>query len=213
MYLKKCMCIHAYTRRWCHCSVISFIVVHVLVSSGTFYDFNCVPSDEAQEGYQYISPNLTFPCDGVVTKWKIGVEDKNQEVYLQIWRPVGTNYSRVTETVYTNSGGQTIAEVSTNMTVSVGDAVGFFAPRPGNHGLRLAWAAVPDHTLLRGTVRSGDSDTPEATFTDIPTTLSSSPLVSVMFGECTMVSWCVVYCHHAYSSVCLDICSFAYSVL
>ena len=201
--------IHIHVGGLCHCSVISFIVVsqmYVPVSSGSFYDFNCVPSDEAQDGYQYISPSLTFPCDGVVTKWKIGVEDKNQEVYLQIWRPVGTDYSRVAETVYTHSRGQTITEVSTNMTVSVGDAVGFFAPTPGNRGLRLAWAPVPNHTLLRGTVRR---DTPEATFTDIPTTISSSPLVSVMFGECTMVWWCVVYCHHTYSSVCLDICSFA----
>ena len=166
----------------------------MLLFSGTFYDFNCVPDDTAPDGYQYISPNLTFPCDGVVTKWKIGTENRNdQQVHLQIWRPVGTGYSRVAETVYTKPGGQTIAEIPADMTVSAGDAVGFFAPRPGNHGLRLAWAPVPDHTLLRGTMRSGISDTPEATFTDIPTTLSSSPLVSVMFGECTMVWWCVVY--------------------
>ena len=164
------------------------IQVHLLVSSGTFYDFYCAPNERAEDGYQYISPNLTFPCDGVVTKWKIGVENQNdQQVYLQIWRPVGTNYSRVAETVYTNSGERTIAEVTTNMTVSAGDAVGFFAPRPGNHGLRLAWTPVPDHTLLQGTMRSSNSDTPEATFTDIPTTLSSSPLVSVRFGECTIV--------------------------
>ena len=51
-----------------------------------FYDFLCVPtggSSRAQDGYQYISPNLAFLCDGVVTKWKIGIEDKDDEqVYL-----------------------------------------------------------------------------------------------------------------------------------
>ena len=156
----------------------------MLLFSGTFYNFNCVPRDEAQEGYQYISPNLTFPCDGVATKWKIGTENRNnQQVYLQIWRPFGTDYSRVAETVYTNSGGQTIAEVTTDMTVSAGDVIGFFIPR-GNNGLKVA--PVPDHTLLQG---ERSAETPLTTFTDSPTPLSSSPLVSVMFGKCTMIGW------------------------
>ena len=169
--------------------------MHVLLSSGNFYDFNCVPSDEAPDGYQYISPNLTFPCDGVVTKWKIGTEnDDNAQVYLQIWRLVETDYSHVTETVYTHSGGQAIAEIPTNMTVSAGDMIGFFIPR-GGKGLRLALAPVPDHTLLQGV--SSRSVSPVATFTDNPTILSSSPLVSVMFGKCTMMVWCMLCmsCH------------------
>ena len=67
-----------------------------------FYDFHCVPNDRAPNGYQYISPNFTFPCDGAVTQWKIGTEDQNNEqVYLQIWRPTETDYTRVAETVYT----------------------------------------------------------------------------------------------------------------
>ena len=152
----------------------------MLLFSGTFYDFHCVPggmSSTAPDGYQYISPNLTFPCDGVVTKWKIGTENRNdQQVHLQIWRPVGTDYSHVAETDYTHSGGQTIAEVTTDMTVSAGDVIGFFIPR---RGLRVAWAPVPDHTLLQGE----RSVSPLTTFTDSPTPLSSSPLVSVMFGK------------------------------
>ena len=167
--------------------------MHVLVSSGNFYDFNCVPSDRARIGYQYISPNLTFPCDGVVTKWKIGTENDNDyQVYLQIWRPDGTDYSRVAETVYTNSGGQTIAEVTTNMTVSAGDVIGFFIPR--HRGFRVALAPVPDHTLLQGE-RSIRSVSPVQTFTDNPTTLSSSPLVSVMFGKCTRLCGACCVCH------------------
>ena len=140
--------------------------------------------------YQYIAPNLTFPCDGVVTKWKIGTENEDDaEVYLQIWRPDGTDYSRVTETVYTHSNGEampshgrTTAEVSTDMTVSAGDVVGFFM-QDRMEGLRLAWFPVPDHTLLRGS-RSANDATPVATFSDVSTTiLSSSPLVSVKFGK------------------------------
>ena len=161
----------------------------MLLFSGTFYDFNCVPggrSSIAPDGYQYISPNLTFPCDGVVTKWKIGTENRNdQQVHLQIWRPVGTDYSRVAETVYTNSGDQTITEVPTDMNVLEGDVIGFYVPRntrDNNVGLRLAWAPVPNHILLQG-VRSAVGVSPVATFTGSPTPLSSSPLVSVMFGK------------------------------
>ena len=175
---------------------------------GNFYDFHCVPTgggSTAPDGHQYISPNLTFPCDGDVTKWKIGTENRNNEqVYLQIWRPTGTNYTRVAETVYTHSGGGTIAEVLTNMTVSAGDVIGFFIPNPGGEGLRVAWAPVPGHTLLQG-MESGNGVSPVTTFSGSPTTLSSSPLVSVIFGKCTRISCgmpCIVLC-----SACLDICS------
>ena len=168
--------------------------MHVFVSSGNFYDFKCVPGNRARIGFQYISPNLTFPCDGVVTKWKIGIKDDNKDqVYLQIWRPDGTDYSRVAETVYTHNNDQAIAEVTTNMTVSAGDVIGFYIPRRAI-ALRVALAPVPDHTLLQG-VRSIQSVSPVATFTDNPTTLSSSPLVSVMFGKCTRLCGACCVCH------------------
>ena len=208
IYLKiaTTMNVHIISCRWYHSILISFIVmaqIRVLISSENFYDFNCVPggkSSTAPDGYQYISPNLTFPCDGVVTKWKIGTEDeKDDQVYLQIWQPVGTGYSRVAETVYTNSRGQTIAEVSSDMTVSAGDVIGFFIPRNkggNNVGLKVAWAPVPDHTLLRGR-QSAQSVSPVATFTGSSTTLSSSPLVSVIFSKCTVIV-CIIplYCCH-----------------
>ena len=165
----------------------------MVIFLGAFYDFHCVPNDRADDGYQYISPNLTFPCDGVVTKWKIGTEDQdNEQLYLQIWRSTETDYTRVAETVHTHGGG-TIAEVVTNMTVSAGDVIGFFIPRPGGEGLRVAWTPVPDHTLLQGMMRSANSESPVATFSGSPTTLSSSPLVSVIFGKCTRIS-CGIPC-------------------
>ena len=125
-------------------------------------------------------------------KWKIGIEDEDEQVYLQIWRPNRTGYSRVAETVYANSRSATIAEVTTDMTVSAMDVIGFFIPRlPGGSGLRLAWAPVPGHTLLQG-MWSGMGVNPVATFSDVDMTLSSSPLVSVMFGECDCVIACCV---------------------
>ena len=168
-----------------------------------------MPFERADDGYQYISPNLTFPCDGVVTKWRIGTEGQsNDQVYLQIWRPTETDYTRIAETVYTHSGGATISEVPTNMTVSGGDVIGFFIPN-GLEGLRVAWAPVLDHTLLQG-MQSADGVSPVATFSGSPTTLSSSPLVSVIFGKCTRISCgmpCIVL-----SSVCIYIYIYLYSM-
>ena len=108
-------------------------------------------------------------------------------MYLQIWRPdgTGTGYSRVAERDYTHSSGPSIAVVTTDMTVSAGDVIGFFLPRDGM-GPKVAWAPVPDHTLLQG-MESAKDVSPEATFSDSPTALSSSPLVSVIFGKCTMI--------------------------
>ena len=169
--------------------------IHVLISSGNFYDFHCVPHNRARDGYQYISPNLSFPCDGVVTKWKIGTENQNgAKVHLQIWRPFGTDYSSVAETVYTDSGGQTITEVPTDMNVLEGDVIGFYVPRNTNDnkvGLRLAWAPFPNHILLQG-VKRAVGVSPVATFSGSPTTINSYPLVSVMFGKCTRL--CGVCC-------------------
>ena len=180
----------------------------MVVFLGAFYDFHCLPNGRADHGYQYISPNLTFPCDGVVTKWKIGTEGQsNDQVYLQIWRPTEKDYTRVAETVYTHSGG-TISEVLTNMTVSGGDVIGFFIPRGPFVGLRVAWATVPDHTLLQGMTRSAGGVSPVATFSGSPTTLSSSPLVSVKFGKYTRIS-CGIPCN-GLSYVC--ICSCVYNV-
>ena len=135
-----------------------------------------------------------------MTKWKIGTENQdNEQVYLQIWRPNRTDYIRVAETIYIPSSRDTISEVLTNMTVSAGDVIGFFIPR-GGEGLRVAWAPVPDHTLLRGVMRSGNGVSPVATFSDSPTTLNSSPLVSVEYGK---------YVHHD----CVVVCNVLYSVL
>ena len=181
----------------------------MVIFLGAFYDFHCVPNDRAEDGYQYIFPNLTFPCDGAVTQWKIGTEDKNQQLYLQIWQPNGSDYRRVAETPYANSGDATISEVTTNMTVSAGDVIGFFIPKPGSVGLRVAWAPVPGHTLLRGVMRSADGVSPVATFSGSPI-LSSSPLVSVIFGKCTRISCgmpCIVL-----SSVCMYTCSCVFNV-
>ncbi len=86
--------------------------------------------------------------------------------------------------------------------------VGFFIPRGGG-GLRVAWASVPDHTLLQGR-ESAEGDYPVATFSGSPTTLSSSPLVSVIFGKRARIS-CGMLCI-VLGSVCVYIYSCVFNV-
>ena len=76
-------------------------------------------------------------------------------------------------------------------------------------GLSVAWAPVPDHILLQG-MHSADGVSPVATFSDSSTTLSSSPLVSVIFGKCTRI-FCGMPCI-VLSSMCLYICSCVFNV-
>ena len=154
----------------------------MFLTADTFYDFDgCVALNITTSGYQYISPNLTFPCPGVVTKWKIGAEAAGA-LYLQIWRSDGLNYSRVDESFHFKSNDEP-AEFSTNVTVSAGDVIGFFIPRI--FGLEVDIAPVPDYTLLQGS-RSGRFATPSGTFheSDVSSTVvGSSPLVTVEFGN------------------------------
>ena len=96
------------------------------------------------------------------------------------------------------------------MTVSAGDVIGFLIPRGGGEGLRVAWALVPDYTLLQGMTRSDGYVSPVATFRGSPKALSSSALVSVTFGKCSRISCgmpCIVL-----SSVCMYIYSCVFNV-
>ena len=133
-------------------------------------------------GYQYISPNLTFPCPGVVTKWKIGAFARGA-LFLQIWRPDGMSYRRVDQSFYFETTGEPV-EVSTNMSVLAGDVIGFWTPRLSP--LELSLAPVPDYTLLQGSQSGSFTFTPSETFhqSDVSSTVvGASPLVTVSYGN------------------------------
>lgn len=156
------------------------------LSAGAFYDFgdfsDCGGLDSTTSGFQYISPNLTFTCPGVVTKWKIG-GIASGALYLQIWQPDGLNYRLVDQSFYFEITGEPV-EVSTNMSVSAGDVIGFWIPRLSQ--LEPSIAPVPDYTLLQGS-RSDFLDlTPSGTFhqSDVSSTVvGASPLVTVAYGN------------------------------
>ena len=151
---------------------------HPVDCVGAFDDFNFVCGGKVPDNTLYIIPELNFSCDGTVTQWKVGLEDRseNQEVNLQIWRSVGTGeYSRVTEAVYAKTDGdERIATVPVSMSVMAGDMVGFYVP-DGQLQLRTA----PDMGLTMYT--TGGS--PQTTVNTSGSTVGPSPFISVVFGE------------------------------
>jgi len=156
------------------------------LSAGAFYDFgnfsDCAALDSTTSGIQYISPNLTFPCPGVVTKWKIGAFARGA-LFLQIWRPDGMSYSRVNQSVYFETTGEPV-EVFTNMSVLAGDVIGFWTRRLSQFELSIA--PVPDYTLLQGSQSGFVVFTPSETFhqSDVSSTVvGASPLVTVSYGN------------------------------
>ena len=141
---------------------------------GAFADFQSVGGDRVGSEVQYIIPQLNFFCDGIVTQWKVGLEDKgnNQEVNLEIWRSMGAGeYSRVTEAVYTKTDNERMATVPVSMSVMAGDMVGFNG--------RLQLNTLPNVGL---TIFSSKVD-PTSSLSGLSTAVGPSPYITVMFGE------------------------------
>ena len=144
---------------------------------GAFGDFNIVSGARVTDNSQYIIPQLNFSCNGTLTQWKVGLEEKvaNQHVSLQIWHSVGVEvYSRVTEVVYTQTATERIATVPVSMSVMAGDMVGFYVP-----GAQLQPHTAPDVGLTMYFTRGG----PSSTQTSPKPTVGPSPFISVLFGE------------------------------
>ena len=145
---------------------------------GAFADFNFVCGYEVSRNTQYIIPQLNFSCNGTVTQWKVGLEerDKKERVNIQIWRSMGVGeYTRVTEEVYTKTVYEkiAIATVPVSMSVMAGDMVGFYVPRL----LRLHTA--PDVGLTMYTTRGS----PTSSLAALESVVGPSPYISVVFGE------------------------------
>ena len=143
-----------------------------------FDDFNLVDcGDRVIDVTQYIIPELNFSCDGTVTQWKVGLEDKVKRLYvnLQIWRSVGLGeYGRVTEVVYTQTlKDERIATVPVSMSVMAGDMVGFYVP---NGELRPH--TLPDVGLTMYTT----DGSPTSSLSALDSVVGPSPYISVVFG-------------------------------
>ena len=137
-----------------------------------------VCGDRVPDNAQYIVPELSFSCNGTVTQWKVGLEEKDnsQSVNLQIWRSVGAGeYTSVTEVVYTKTvKDERIATVPVSMSVMAGDMVGFYVP-----GRQLQLHTLPDVGLTMYT--TGGSST--SSLSSLSSVVGPSPYLSVVFGE------------------------------
>ena len=142
---------------------------------GAFGDFNIVCGAKVSENTQYIIPQLNFSCNGTVTQWKVGLEDKgkDREVNLEIWRSMGAGvYSRVTGAVYTKTEmKERIATVPVSMSVMAEDMVGFNG--------RLKLHTLPDVGLTFYSTGATSS----TTLSDLFTIVGPSPYITVDFGE------------------------------
>ena len=153
---------------------------HLTDCLGAFADFNFVCGDEVSRNAQYIIPQLNFSCNGTVTQWKVGLEERrmhnNHELNLQIWRSVGKGeYSRVTEEVYTKTVYEiSIATVPVSMSVMAGDMVGFYVSRG-----ELQLHTAPDVGLTMYTTRGS----PALSLAALESVVGPSPYISVVFGE------------------------------
>ena len=174
---------------------------------GAFDDFRVICNKTVGNSVQYIIPELNFSCDGTVTQWKVGLEDRGngRSVNLQIWRSVGAGeYTNVTEVVYTKTvREERIATVPVSMSVMAGDMIGFYVP-----SLQPQLHTLPDVGLTMYTTRGS----PTSSLSSLTSVVGPSPYISVMFGEnyyciSNFVTSCVLTCAARVYRLYLKICS------
>ena len=179
----------------------------VAVCLGAFDDFRVICDKTVGHSVQYIIPELNFSCDGTVTQWKVGLEDRGngRSVNLQIWHSVGAGeYTNVTEVVYTKTvREERIATVAVSMSVMAGDMIGFYVP-----SLQPQLHTLPDVGLTMYTTRGS----PTSSLSSLTSVVGPSPYISVMFGEnyyciSNFVNSCVLTCAARVYRLYLKICS------
>ena len=179
----------------------------VAVCLGAFDDFRVICDKTVGHNVQYIIPELNFSCDGTVTQWKVGLEDRGngRSVNLQIWRSVGAGeYTSMTEVVYTKTvREERIATVPVSMSVMAGDMIGFYVP-----SVPVQLHTLPDVGLTMYT--TGGS--PTSSLSSLGSVVGPSPYISVMFGEnyyciSNFVTSCVLTCAARVYRLYLKVCS------
>ena len=149
---------------------------------GSFEDFNLVCGNPVPDNAQYIIPELNFSCDGTVTQWKVGLESGgvDQSMKLQIWRSVGVSeYTSVTEVVYTKTKDATIATIPVFMSVMAGDMVGIYVPSG-----QLQPHSVPKVGFTMYTTEGS----PSSLLSNLGPVEGQSPYISVSFGKLCFTS-------------------------
>ena len=147
--------------------------------------FGNVPTEGSNlaSGYQYVFPQLNFPCDGVITQWVIGIveEQLKRTLHLQVWFQNKTNsdlYHLRDEVIFYKSEEVATATVDSCVTASAEDVVGVYLYY--DH-LRLRKTNVDGYTLLAG--KWSDRVAPSPTLLVDSTGEGTSPYISVVFSK------------------------------
>ena len=141
---------------------------------------------------QSVSPQISFTCDGNITKWIVGANwDGEHALYpeLQVWRRVNDSipdrYYRVGNTIISvasqNSDSQVYEyPVDPPLPVEAGDVLGIFQPVGDDSRLRVYYERDAGPSTLYQTTSISQEDFPES---GEPQSHSHLPLVTVEIGK------------------------------
>ena len=80
------------------CSTVGFPTPEVLRQKVLEVNINRAITRDSQ---QRVFPDITFTCNGSITKWIVGAREGNSSSELQIWRRSGSDYTKVGSTQLT----------------------------------------------------------------------------------------------------------------
>lgn len=140
---------------------------------------------------QQITPNITFKCDGWITKWIIGgLWGNNVELFpeLQIWRNDTNNtYRKINGTpIIVDSRNESLIYEYSNFSAipfQAGDVLGAFVPQGGSSRLKLRSEA--NHGPLNYYLRTNNASESPYNNVNLSETLNTIyfPLVSVEISK------------------------------
>ena len=167
---------------------------------------------------QQITPDISFTCDGVITKWIIGGFWVHYSALipgpeLQLWRKTTSDtYIKINGTFVTSSvnsdNGIFYDSSFSPIPFQAGDILGIFVPRSGSTRLRLRFelsrGPLNYYTVISPSTASTSPHT-EFQLSDLTTSQVYRPLVSVEICELTHFYTYIQYECNAHNTVCFFI--------
>ena len=151
---------------------------------------------------QRLFPDITFTCNGFITKWIVGAEANNGDLLpeLQIWRNNGgTSYTKAGFSLLpSNTLSGTVAEytLSTPLEFQEGDILGVYQPR------RQDSALIVYYQERDGPVNYQEGNSAQSTVTLGNPDQYDYPLVTVEIS--TGIMWCIPTILYTHSSSCFS---------
>ena len=157
------------------------------------------------EKEQRLFPDITFTCNGSITKWIMGasdiIRDKSDFSQIQIWRRgISNEYFRTGRSllVLNETGSPNVHEYIPNppLEFQEGDILGVYQPDGGDNILQLYYQ---DNTGPVNYLKSSINPPPPSSFTQTtPATQLYYPLVSVVVntsGKHSILEYLMVNCY------------------